>query len=577
MNLKGAGFVPFFAIFCCFSLALGLKLEVEVTTPITKARSLPSSSSDPKGFVRSGQTFIVDGESGEWYRINVYNSFVWIPKDAVKILRSEEDPTAAPVSTGSAGQQPSALPPGTTVTVAAPSAPPTSPQPIQRGERIDLLPARTGQSPAVEARKNTPAGSVAATFPATEQKNQHPDGFSKNEQQQPGTIRPAAVARAYQEPTPPASQTWFSKRSLFPQAPLDADGKEVVYFQVSITTASVFAARTSSSTVLTKAKKGDYFQLIEHDGYWCKVSVNDTAGWIELAGGAIVNAPKTGFFDEYFLIIIIAGAFAILALGLIVFFLFRGKGRKKSPGATRFNGLIIARSVPDVQGAISGKPVPLDKYLTSIGISVASANRLVKAQKIIDKRRLAVVFIDWNISDDIPGTVEILFTSLEQKNLPLAVFFNVAKTTEVPLIPVLLRAYHLGASFSDHDIYKLITPAMLSDANRKTGAASALEGDIADGNLPEIMEFIEIGKKTGALTIETESPLGVIYFTEGRVVHAAATNGVFGRDAINILLNLKQGTFKFLLDKQPKTRDLNLSTLEVLMEWTKNEDEAHRD
>jgi hypothetical protein len=89
MNMKGTGLVPFFAIFFFFSLALGLKLEVEVIAPITKARTLPSASSDPKGFVRKGQTFIVDGQSGEWYRISIYNSFVWIPKDAVKILRSE--------------------------------------------------------------------------------------------------------------------------------------------------------------------------------------------------------------------------------------------------------------------------------------------------------------------------------------------------------------------------------------------------------------------------------------------------------------------------------------------------------
>jgi Domain of unknown function (DUF4388) len=69
----------------------------------------------------------------------------------------------------------------------------------------------------------------------------------------------------------------------------------------------------------------------------------------------------------------------------------------------------------------------------------------------------------------------------------------------------------------------------------------------------------------------------MIYFAQGRIIHAAAANNVTGRDAINILLNLKHGKFRFLLNKEPKTSDINLSTLEVLMEWTKTEDEAHRD
>jgi hypothetical protein len=400
----------------------------------------------------------------------------------------------------------------------------------------------------------------------------------KNAQQKPAPVNfhPAVTADPYQPPKPPPSHTWFSKRSLFSQVPLDAEGKEIMYFQVSNKTAPVFASRTSNSTILMSAKKGDYFALLEHDGLWCRIAVNDTSGWIELGGGAIVSAPKSGFIDEFMLILIIAGGIALLTLMLVVLSVLRGRARKKALGAARFHGLIIARSVPEVQGAISGKSIPLDKHLASIGFSVKTARKLGIAQKIIDRHRLEVVFIDWYIADDIPGTVEILFTALEHKDLPLAIFFNVPKTTEIPLIPVLLRAHHLGASFTDHDLSSLLTPTMLSSAGKQSGAASALEGDIAEGNLPEIMEFIEIGKKTGALTVETDSPIGVLYFMEGRVVHAAAANGVFGRDAINTLLNLKQGKFRFLLDKQPKVKDLNLSTLEVLMEWTKTKDEAHR-
>ena len=112
---------------------------------------------------------------------------------------------------------------------------------------------------------------------------------------------------------------------------------------------------------------------------------------------------------------------------------------------------------------------------------------------------------------------------------------------------------------------------------RKIGEGSALEGDISESNLPEILQFIEMGKKTGCLQFEDATPLGIIYFTQGRIVHAAATDSTTGREALNYILGLKKGNFRFILDKQPRVSDLDLSTLEVLMEWTRIEDETHRD
>jgi SH3-like domain-containing protein len=111
---------------------------------------------------------------------------------------------------------------------------------------------------------------------------------------------------------------------------------------------------------------------------------------------------------------------------------------------------------------------------------------------------------------------------------------------------------------------------------KKIGEGSALEGDISESNLPEILQFIEMGKKNGCLQFEDTTPLGIIYFTQGRIVHAAAIDSITGREAVNYILGLQKGSFRFILDKQPKVSDLDLSTLEVLMERAKTEDEAHR-
>jgi hypothetical protein len=119
-------------------------------------------------------------------------------------------------------------------------------------------------------------------------------------------------------------------------------------------------------------------------------------------------------------------------------------------------------------------------------------------------------------------------------------------------------------------------PALsIAASTLKSVSVAALEGDLA-GNLPDILQFIETGRKSGCLLIETEgAPPGRIYFQNGRVIFAEAVPST-GREAISAMLGFNQGIFRFIIDKKPKKADLDLSTIEVLMEWTRIQDEAHR-
>jgi hypothetical protein len=369
------------------------------------------------------------------------------------------------------------------------------------------------------------------------------------------------------------SGTWQSQFSHISET---ESGKELLFFQVSSNESPVYSAAYTAAALLTKVNKGDFFPLIEQSGSWRKIALPDTTGWIEGDKGDVVAAPAIGFFEEYLLYLIIAAAAALLVIAAVIFMVLRRSARKKARDAALFHTLIFAKSPPQIQCVVANKTMSLEKYLSAIGFAVKTVHVLTGAQKTITKQPPDIVFIDWTITDDIPGTIEILFTGHEEKKLPLAIFYNVPDPSDVPIIPVMLRAYHLGRSFSDHDISKLITPVLLSRSAQKTAAASALEGDVSGGSLPEIMQFIETGKKTGCLLIEGESPFGMIYFEQGRIIHAVAAENLTGKEAISFLLRLKEGKFRFLLDKKPKTSDLNLSTLEALMEWSKAEDEAHR-
>jgi hypothetical protein len=561
MRLKGAGFLPIFVIALFINSAFGDKL-VEVSVQITKLRFLPSASSDTRGFARQGQRFVVDAESGPWYRIRLYNSIVWISKDAVKVLESSEAPAATanarPVTPATGGTPPSTVRSGTgpvvptiqpggqsmAASTTRTSTVPDSPKPAATGE--SLIPAPTPPPRVTRPARTFSPGQSAARQPRREEK-------------------------------PTATQTWFSQFSRIPQVPSGEAGNELGFFQIDTMDASIVYWPETSAKLLVKAKKGDIFFARETTDTWCKIVVRDTAGWVLRVKGILTDKPKAKRIDELLIILAVAAFLIFTALVILLVILVRRRVRGKPKQAEAFHAFIIAKTPPNIQCIISNKTISLEKYLQAIGFSVRTAHDLGAAQRHVAKSVTDIVFIDWNIADDIPGTVEVLFANFDEQKLPLAIFFNVPDLSSIPLIPVLLRAYHLGASFSDHDISKLITPTILSKTSPKSGAGSALEGDIAEGNLPEILQFIEIGKKTGCLLIETASPVGMIYFTQGRIVHAAAANNLQGKDAINSLLGLTQGHFRFLLNKEPKISDLNLSTLEVLMEWTKAEDEAHRD
>ena len=585
MKLKGAGFLPLFAILLFFHSSWCEKL-VEVNAPIIKLRVLPSATSETKGLARKGQRLVVDGENGLWFQVRLYNQDIaWIPKEAVIVLE-DTGPASAPAAAAGTAT--------TAGTATAPAPASKAPESIAVPRfQATLASAAVAKQRAQTAKRATAAAAdtfktaTAAALPAPQ--------AAAPQAAAPQTAAPAHVA-AVQRPAPqyPArgpvyaampkkafnairkSGTW---QSQFSNVSETESGKELLFFQVSNNDAPVFSASDASSAILTKVKKGDFFPLVDTAESWCKIALPDTAGWIEGDKGSIVSAPTMGFFEEHLLYIIVAGAVVLLVLAIVLIIVFRRSALKKGRNAGKaglFHTLIFAKSPPQIKCVVSNKTMSLEKYLDAIGFSVKTVHVLAGAQKTISKQLPDVVFIDWEITDDIIGTIEILFTGYDEKKLPLAIFFNVPDPSDVPLIPVMLRAYHLGRSFSDHDISKFVTPTMLSRTTQKTAASSALEGDIAEGNLPEIMQFIEIGKKTGCLLIESDKPQGMIYFGQGRIIHAAAADNIMGRDAIGFLLKLKTGKFKFLLNKEPKTSDLNLSTLEVLMEWSKAEDEAHR-
>ncbi len=240
--------------------------------------------------------------------------------------------------------------------------------------------------------------------------------------------------------------------------------------------------------------------------------------------------------------------------------------------------MIIAKSNKVIDYTLTDTTTTIDRCFSEIGFKIYQVRDNASLQKTIDTIPLDIILIDWKFDRNIIPTLEKIYATRPDAGKLLFIVYNVPDPTAMQAGQVLPMMYFLGLTFSDRDIFKLVTPLIISENAKKTRQStqsSALEGNIADGNLLEVLQFIEIGSKTGCLLIQTDHPYGLIYFMNGRIVYAATAQEITGRDAIFKMLDQKKGTFRFILNRKPKTSNVNLSTLEVLMEWTKAVDEAH--
>ena len=101
----------------------------------------------------------------------------------------------------------------------------------------------------------------------------------------------------------------------------------------------------------------------------------------------------------------------------------------------------------------------------------------------------------------------------------------------------------------------------------------SLEGRIAAGGLSDILQFLEVGRRSGMLSIEDGPPAGVLNFANG-IITFAQTRTAEGADAVLEILSLSQGGFRFYLDKRIDQCNCRLSAFDVSLRWAHRHDET---
>ena len=104
----------------------------------------------------------------------------------------------------------------------------------------------------------------------------------------------------------------------------------------------------------------------------------------------------------------------------------------------------------------------------------------------------------------------------------------------------------------------------------------ALEGNLQDLSLPNVLQIICLERQRVGITLRRDAESGVIYFEDGEIIHAAVGRLV-GEEAIYQLLTWTEGNFRTTTDVKIERRTIRSRWDQLLMEGMKRLDELERD
>ncbi|NLL14529.1 MAG: DUF4388 domain-containing protein [Fibrobacter sp.] len=531
-----------------FSFIFAQEQQVEISDFFAKVYLAPTTSSRFIGLAQKGEVYTVVETRDAWLRIRFKNAVGWI-------------------------QQTQVQKPGTQVASAQGSATESS-TPIKDTQ------STTDSSPVTTVTADTPKPTTPEIALKTEQR-----ASSTHKSSDVQTPRPSKPEKKDEEEKPKRDskrKNWFSQQNFLNNLPpsQDVQDLDVKYFQVTFGPARILLYLNPDAPILGMAKKGDVFPLVGEGDTWCKVVYADTVGWVERRNGKIIDAPESLLANDllFFGAVLLVLGLVVALLLLIFSILKKRRNIKPEDNAIQKNVLIVAKVNKTIQYTLTDTTTTIDRCFAEIGFDISVAKDPMSIRNFVQSKIFDLLIIDWKFERNIVSYVERLFSTVPNAKKIFCIVYNTPDPAAIRPGRIFSNTVFLGLNFSDRDIFKLVTPLIISDNSKnlqKSIQSSALQGNIADGNLLEVLQFIEIGSKTGCLLIETERPFGLIYFLNGRIIYAATAQEIIGKEAVFMILNLKNGNFRFILNRKPKSSNANLSTLEVLMEWTKALDEAN--
>ncbi|HEY1953046.1 MAG TPA: DUF4388 domain-containing protein [Gemmatimonadaceae bacterium] len=104
----------------------------------------------------------------------------------------------------------------------------------------------------------------------------------------------------------------------------------------------------------------------------------------------------------------------------------------------------------------------------------------------------------------------------------------------------------------------------------------AIKGSLKEASLPDVLQLLSMGKKTGCLGLSFHDSFGSIYFDSGRICHAAIVNRPLDTEnAVYTLFTWTSGTFNFEPNVEPEdgAERVSVDPQSLLLEGARRVDE----
>ena len=171
------------------------------------------------------------------------------------------------------------------------------------------------------------------------------------------------------------------------------------------------------------------------------------------------------------------------------------------------------------------------------------------------------------------GFLERIRSDVRTKDIPLLFVSSRAASADVT------RGFELGAI--DYIVKPYNPDVLLAKVKRVlqdqplSRATRGVSGSLSEMSLPDIVQILSAGRKSGKLQLRVAAGAGEIYLEKGQVIHASVGN-LSGEDAFYALLPVTEGEFALEPTEQLPSRVIQKTTQSLMLEAMRHFDEDSR-
>jgi hypothetical protein len=127
-----------------------------------------------------------------------------------------------------------------------------------------------------------------------------------------------------------------------------------------------------------------------------------------------------------------------------------------------------------------------------------------------------------------------------------------------------------------HKIKRVVDRIALEKLSKAASTDGVLRGNLSQMNVIDLVQSLEMGRKSCLLTMTKSDEKCEIYFNQGQAKHAAY-GPITGDEAVFKVLRWTEGNFQIDFNGKSSQETTTLNTQGLLMEGLRQLDEAQRD